>query len=251
LEAFLIKVLLLNESGKTLVREWNGEDVHTDRGCLYGKKIKKAVESPDRCGIVESSKGGKFLALVPLLRDQVQHAERGARPIYEYDSGLAAALMSLERGMTLLEAGAGSGCATMVFATVVYPGRVVSFEKEERFYEMAKKNLEEAGVENVELHNQDLFEAYFEDRKFDAVFLDLLEDVKAVKHTAPCLKQGRYMCVYVPNKKKIDGVVKAMKENGFVGVEVMELGLKKKSVWKCDKTGPCFPGFFVLGRKFK
>jgi tRNA (adenine57-N1/adenine58-N1)-methyltransferase len=241
--------LLIHSSGKTLTRDWRGEDVHTTWGSVPGAKIREAVDS-GKAVRAESSKGEHFLALKPLLRDRIQNAERGARPLYEYDAAVAAALMSLESGMTLLEAGTGSGCATMLFAQLVFPGRVVSLEKKERLHAMAKENIEETGMENVELRNEDLFDASLGEESFDAIFLDLLEDAKAVKKTAPALKLGGFMCVFSPVEGKVGGIVEAMKAEGFVNIELVSLGSRRRSAMPGKNQTPWFPGFFVCGRKF-
>jgi tRNA (adenine57-N1/adenine58-N1)-methyltransferase len=241
--------LLIHSSGKTLTRDWRGEDVHTTWGSVPGVKIREAVDN-GKAVRAESSKGEHFLVLKPLLRDRIQNAERGARPLYEYDAAVAAALMSLQSGMDLLEAGTGSGCATMLFAQFVFPGRVVSFEQKERLHAMAKENIEEAGIKNAELRNEDLFDASLGEDAFDAVFLDLLEDAKAVKKTAPALKLGGFMCVFSPVEAKVSGIVQAMGEQGFVNVEIVSLGSKRRSVMPGKNQTPWFPGFFVCGRKF-
>lgn len=238
-------ILAIHSSGKTLYRDWRGEDIQTTWGILPRESITEAEWG--KAVPVISSKDERFIVLKPLLRDRIQNAERGARPLYEYDTAIAAALMSLGKGMTLLEAGTGSGCATMLFAQLV--DRVVSLEREERFYEVAKNNIEGAGIENVELRREDLFLAELGWGAFDAVFLDLKEDVKAIKKTVPALKRGGYMCVFSPVEAKVEGCVNAMKEEGFVNIELVQLGLKRRPA-DGKKLAPCFPGFFVVGRRF-
>ncbi|MCD4739582.1 methyltransferase domain-containing protein [archaeon] len=238
-----MKVFLIHASGKTLFRDWRGEDVQTSWGEVPRQAIQEAVDQ-NKAVSVETAKGERFVVMKPLLRDSIQNAERGARPLYEYDAAVAAALMSLDRDTKLLEAGSGSGCATMVFAQLA--GKVVSLEREERFHEVAKRNLE--GIENVELKQGDLFEAKFDEESFDAVFLDLKEDVKAVKKSASWLKRGHFMCVFSPVEAKVQGCVSALQELGFVNIEVVHLGLRRHSPG--GRLTPCFPGFFVLGRRF-
>lgn len=236
-------VLVIHESGKSLYRSWRGEDIQTTWGTVPSESIRDALEKgPVR---VETGKT-RFLVLRPLLRDEIQNAERGARPLYEYDSGVAAALMSLQKGMVLLESGTGSGCATMVFAQFV--DKVVSLEKKERFFEIAKSNLERAGIDNVVLRNEDLLDAELDE--YDAVFLDLLEDVKAIRKTESALKPGGFMCVFSPVEAKVSACVETMRELGFVCIETVRLGLKRRAADPKAKLSPCFPGFFVVGRKF-
>ncbi|MCD6414042.1 MAG: methyltransferase domain-containing protein [Candidatus Diapherotrites archaeon] len=244
-----MKILLIHSSGKTLMRDWRGEDIQTSWGEVLGSEIGKVKES-NKAVPITTSKGEHFLAIKPLLRDIIQKGERGARPLYEYDAGIAGALMSLQNGMVVLEAGTGSACATLMFAQMVHPGKVISFEKDERFYELAKRKLADAVVTNVELHHENLFMAALEENSFDAVFLDLLEEVEAVKKTVSALKPGRFMCVYCPVEAKVDGVVEAMKEKRLVDIEVVDLNLKRHVITG-EKSGPCFPGFFVCGRRFK
>ncbi len=223
------------------MKDWGGGDVHTKDGALPAEKVRKG-------GIIEAPKGSKYLVAEPTLRDRIQNMRKGARPIYEYDAGLIAALLSVEGESVVLEAGTGSACATMVFANIAK--RVESYEKEGRFYEIAKGNINKAGFKNVKLHNADLLEAKL--GEYDAVFLDMKNPVAGIKKAAPHLKQGKFMAVFTPIIDDVKPVVEKMGELGFIDVRALMLDLKEIEVKKYARVKGLFgfPGFVVVGRKF-
>lgn len=235
-----MELMFLHRNGG-FMKEWGGGDVHTKDGMLPAEEIAKK-------GIVEAPNGKKYLVAEPTLRDRIQKMRKGARPIYEYDAGMIAALLSIGRESEVLEAGTGSACATMVFANTAKS--VETYEKEERFYRIAKENIEKAGFKNVKLHNKGLLEAKL--GEYDAVFLDMKGPMAGIEKAAPHLRQGRFMAVFTPIIDDVKPVVEKMGELGFVDVRAIMLDLKEIEVKKYARVKGLFgfPGFVIVGRKF-
>ena len=233
--------LMFLHKGGGFMKEWDGGDVHTKDGVLPAEKVQEG-------GIVEAPNGKKYLVAEPTLRDRIQNMRKGARPIYEYDAGLIAALLGIGGESIVLEAGTGSACATMVFANIAK--RVESYEREERFYAVARENIEKGGFKNVVLHNNDLLDAKL--GEYDAVFLDMKNPVEGIGKAAPHLKQGRFMAVFTPIIDDVKPVVQKLDELGFIGVRAIMLDLKEIEVKKYARVKGLFgfPGFIVVGRKF-
>lgn len=222
-------------------KDWDGKDVHTKDGILPKAKVKKK-------GIVKAPKGREYLVIEPTLRDRIQKMRKGARPIYEYDAGLIAALLSIDKNSVVLEAGTGSACATLVFANIAK--RVDTFEKEERFYKIAKENVKKSGFTNVKLYNKDLFDAKL--KKYDAVFLDMRDPTKGIEKVYPHLKQGKFLCVFTPIIDDVKPVVQKLEELEFINIRAIQLDLKEIEVKKYARVRGLFgfPGFVIVGRKF-
>ena len=231
--------LLIDKSGHTIIVRQPG-DFSTKHGVIRAKAMKKT-------GKVKSSKGVECLVMDALLRDRIQSMRMGARPVYEYDAGVIAALLSLEREFEVLEAGTGSGGTALYFSNIVK--KVYTFEREERFYEVAKKNF--VGVKNIMLENKDFLKARFS-KKVDAVFLDMQNPVPAMKKAHKNLRSGHFMGVFTPIIDDIKPVMKAMKELGMVQVQGVVLDLKELEIKKYARVKGLFgfPGFFIVGRKF-
>jgi tRNA (adenine57-N1/adenine58-N1)-methyltransferase len=236
-------VAILHPSGAMVYKKgWRGEPISTTWGIVSAEAIRHR-------GKTKTSKGEEVLVLEPMLRDRVQNMTKGARPVYEYDAGFAAGLLSLERGMHVLEAGTGSGAVTLVLAQVA--DSIDTFEKEERFFEIAKENFEKAGAKNIRPHLGSVLDAKLAG-EYDAVFLDLAEPWKAMRATAPCLKQGRFMCIYTPVIDDVKPVLETFKELGFVQARGIFMDTKEVEVKKYARVKGQFgfPGFFIVARRF-
>lgn len=227
--------------GGAFLKDWDGKDVHTKHGILAAEAVKAG-------GLLKTTKGEEYLVIAPTLRDRIQHMRKGARPIYEYDAGLIAALLGLDRESRVLEAGTGSACATLVFANIAKS--VETFEREERFYTVAKENVERAGFKNVTMHNADLLGA--ELGEYDAVFLDMADPEKGIEKAAPHLRQGKFLAVFTPIIDDIKPVAEALERLGFIEIRIIQLDLKELEVKKYARVKGLFgfPGFVLVARKF-
>lgn len=235
-----MELVFLRKDGGFL-REWDGKDVHTRDGIIPATEIKPGE-------IARSAKGTEYLVLKPSLRDRIQYMKKGARPIYEYDAGLITALLGINRESAVLEAGTGSGCMTLILANQAKT--VETFEKEERFYTIAKENIEKAGIKNVKMHNSDLLDAKL--GNYDAVFLDMHDPTKAMEKTAPHLKRGRFMAVFTPIIDDLKPIAQKFECLGFAETQIIQLDLKKLEIKKYLRVKGLFgfPGFVVVARRF-
>jgi len=233
--------LFVVKDGRSLLRKWRGESVSLNQGTISREDVAKG-------GVVKTSKGEEVLVMAPTLRDRIQKLGKGARPIYEYDAGLIIGLLSLTKKDVVLESGTGSGCMTLMISNVAK--HVDSYEKVERHYENAKENL--AGVENVTLVHGDLFEQKLT-KKYDAIFLDMQNPVEAIEKVHAQLKVGRFLAVFTPIMDNVKPVVEKLNELEFVQVKAILLDLKEITVKKYARIEGLFgyPGFVIVGRKFK
>ena len=223
------------------MKEWGGGDVHTKDGIIKAADVKKK-------GLVKTPKGVEYLIVAPTIRDRIQNMKKGARPIYEYDAGLIAALLGIDGESVVLEAGTGSGCMTMVLANIAK--KVETFEKEERFFKVAAGNFEKAGFKNVKNSNKDMLEAKL--GEYDAVFLDMKGPTKGIEKAAPHLRQGRFMAVFTPIIDDVKPIAQKLEELGFIETRILQLDMKEIEVKKYARVKGLFgfPGFVVVARKF-
>jgi len=235
-----MELIFLHKGGQFL-KEWDGRDVHTKDGILPAAEVEKG-------GIIRSPKGREYLVMRPSLRDRIQNMRKGARPIYEYDAGLITALMGIDKNDRVIEAGTGSGCMTLMLANQAKS--VETFEKEERFYTIAKENVEKAGLKNVEMHNKDLLDA--ELGEYDAVFLDMKNPLAGIEKVYPHLVSGRFIVIFSPIIDDLKPIAQKLEELGFIETRIIQLDLKELEVKKYMRVKGLFgfPGFVVVARKF-
>ncbi len=249
-----MRLLLLGEDGYSRIVNYDDtedKDIHTNKGVVRHEDIRVGR-------IVKTSKGYRFLITRPSVRDIVQNIKGGAKPIYEYHSGMFGAMMGLQPGKTVLESGTGSAGSTLVFASMCYPGKVYSFEREERFYEVARKNVVASGLDNIVLFNEDVSGAVdaLNGRgvdSVDAIFLDLQDPENRIEDLSRILANGGFFGVYTPVFDSVTPVWREFERLGYVGIRAIALTNQRvivKKYTRFDQEQFGFPGFFVIARKF-
>ena len=111
------------------------------------------------------------------------------------DAGLIIGYVGLGKSSRVLELGSGSGFMTVQMANIAK--EVVSYEKRGEFLELAKGNVERAGLDNVTFKHQDVLEGIDEeDGSYDFVFCDIAEADKAAKMAHKALKKDGFMAAH-------------------------------------------------------
>ncbi|MFQ5800624.1 MAG: tRNA (adenine-N1)-methyltransferase, partial [Candidatus Hydrothermarchaeales archaeon] len=134
-------------------------------------------------------------------------------------------------------------------------GRVITYEKNLEFAEVAKKNIEMAGLEDaVVLRTKDVMEGFDEeDGSADAVTLDMDEAWKMAGEAKRVLKRGGRIGVYtlyVEHAKEAHG---ALLDQGFAEVRTIESltrGMEFRKQGSRPKTSRVgHSGYLSFGRK--
>jgi len=199
-----------------------------------------------------TSSGEKVLIMKPYYNDLFDKVfKRGAQIIHEKDLGYLMRKFFLTKNMIILEAGSGSGHATSYMA--FFAKRIISYEKDERFYRITKQNLDLFGVNNVELKFDDVINNTLENY-FDLVLFDFKESCneKYLKKAYDALKPGGYVVLYLPVIEQVSLAIKNLKKLGFLEISTREILLRE---WKTEPLRPRnnmlgHTAFMVSGRKF-
>ena len=248
------RVLLIDPRGRRyLVTLQTGKQFHSHMG---------PMEHDDVIGKPEGSKvlvgGRKLLAFRPTLADYVLKMRRGAQVVYPKDIGLILVYADISPGLTVVEAGTGSGSLTLALARAVGPeGRVVSYELRPDHHEQAVENIanwyEGLGgkPENLELRVGDVFESLPE-RDVDRLMLDLPEPWHAIGTTTESLAPGGILCCYLPTVPQVQQTVEAMRAGGFELIQTFEglvrtWNVEGQSV-RPDHRMVAHTGFLITGR---
>lgn len=175
---------------------------------------------------VSSSTGGKLLLLRPRLADYILKMKRAAQVVYPKDLGPILVYADVAPGMTVLEAGTGSGALTLGLSRAVGPeGRVVSVELREDHGKHARKAIERWYGEvpgNVELVIGDVVD-HVEAVSPERIVLDVPEPWHAIEAASKHQPPGGVLCAYLPTVPQVQTTVEKATELGtFAEIEVKE-----------------------------
>jgi tRNA (adenine57-N1/adenine58-N1)-methyltransferase len=175
---------------------------------------------------VPSPAGGRLLVLRPRLADFILKMRRGAQVIYPKDSGQIITFADVGPGMTVLEAGTGSGALTLSLLRAVGPtGRVVSVERREDHADFGRKTVERwhgSIPNNLELRVGEV-EPVVEEVGPERLVLDIPEPWHAVKTAADHQPAGAVFCAYLPTVPQVQTLAETMRDIGaFAEIEVFE-----------------------------
>lgn len=216
-------LLYLDQRRTYLVKVEAGKTFHTHKGFIrlddliggeYGSKI-------------TSSLGVDFVVLRPLLRDFIFKSTRKTQIIYPKDIALIILFSGIGPGSRVVEAGTGTGALTTALAHYVRPdGKVYSYEIKGEYLEVAKRNLNRAGMlDFVELKNKDVTNG-IDEKDLDAVILDMAAPWEAVSHANKSLKPCGTIVSFSPTVDQVVKTVESLKEHGFVDIETVECLLR-------------------------
>jgi tRNA (adenine57-N1/adenine58-N1)-methyltransferase len=175
---------------------------------------------------IVSSTGAHLLLLRPRLADFVLKMKRGAQVVYPKDLGPILVYADIGPGMTVLEAGSGSGALTIGLSRAVgSDGRVVSVELREDHASHARKAVGRWYGElpaNVEMRVGDVVDEV-EKVAPERIVLDLPEPWHVVEVAAMHQPGGGVLAAYLPTVVQVQTLVEKARETGrFAEIEVKE-----------------------------
>jgi tRNA (adenine57-N1/adenine58-N1)-methyltransferase catalytic subunit len=213
------------------------------------------INFTDLAGMPFGIRYGQYEIYEPSVEDIVMYGiKRETQIVFPKDASFICFRLALIHGSRILEIGTGSGALTFIFSCFAGPGgSVVSFEKEERHYKNAKKNIEHFSKwNNSELHCGDVME--YENGGFDAVFIDVREPWLYLDKASELLKNSGILGMIVPTANQITDILKEL-NNRFGDIEVLEIMLRRyKTV--AERVRPvdrmvAHTGYLVFARKIE
>ncbi|MEM4512959.1 MAG: tRNA (adenine-N1)-methyltransferase [Ignisphaera sp.] len=194
-------------------------------GLSYGAKVK-------------TSTNFDAYILKPLLIDHIEKGlKRVTQVIYPKDQGFIVLLLSLSPGLRVLEIGVGTGSTTVVLANFVRPtGHVYGYEVREEFLNVAKKNIEELGLqEYVTFKHRNACEG-IDERDIDAALIDVGDPWNILDNLHISLKPSAPVVFFIPSMNQIEKLYKALIDHGgFIDIRcyevlVREIKLSRESI---------------------
>ncbi len=206
-----------------IVRLKADAELHTHRGVIYHNEL---IGIPWG-SYFTSRNGSPFYILQPGLSDLLRTIPRTTQIMYPKDIGYILSYMGIGPGMTVLEAGTGSGALTiaLAFATGEH-GQVISYDKGQDCQALARKNLERVGLsDRVIFKNQDI-EQGFSETNLPVVYLDVQHPYDYLHHVKAALKPGGFFGCIVPTANQVIRCLSALKREGFGFIEVCDIMLR-------------------------
>ena len=215
--------LVGRDSKHFILRLTPGQQLHTHRGifdhdALIGQTLGTEVYS---------HRGHPFFLLQPSTDDLIRDLKRNSQIMYPKDIGFILMKLSVRPGLTVVEAGTGSGGMTTVLAQAMGPtGRVITYEQREDMQNLAIKNLERVGLaDRVTFKLRDIAHG-FDEADAHALFLDVPNPWDYTGQAYRALQSGGFFGSLVPTTNQVSQLLISMRRAGFEFVEVCEVLLR-------------------------
>ncbi|MGN6823054.1 MAG: tRNA (adenine-N1)-methyltransferase [Candidatus Nitrosocosmicus sp.] len=213
-----------NSEKKWLLRTEKDKKLHTHLGVIdVGSTINLPFGS-----FIMTNKDKKIYLLPPTIYDYVMKSQRSTQIVYPKDYGYIAARTGLKNGFKVLEIGTGSAALSTFMASIVMPqGHVYSFDVNDDFMSMAKKNLEKSGMnEFVTLSYYDV-ETISNIKDVDLVVIDLGDPWIYLDVVHPCMKNGAFVVCICPTMNQLEKLSAQFFYSGYIDTEYTETFIRK------------------------
>lgn len=217
-------LFFFNSEKKWLIRVEKDKKLHTHLGIIdVGSTIDLRFGS-----YVITNKDKKVFLLPPSIYDFVMKSQRTTQIVYPKDYGYIAARTGLKNGFKVLEIGTGSAALSTFMASIVMPeGHVYTFDVNDDFMSIARKNLEKSGMsEFVTLSHYDP-EKISQITDVDLVIIDLGDPWSYLDVVHPCMKSGSFVACICPTMNQLEKLATQFFVSGFIDSECIETFLRK------------------------
>lgn len=202
-----------------------------------------------------TSKQKKVYLMLPTIFDFVMKSDRKTQIVYPKDLGYIAIRTGLKSGCNVLEIGTGSASLTTFFASLVGPsGHVFTYDINEEFMDIARKNLKKSGMENyVSMFKRDIMTEGLERTDIDIAIIDLGDPWNVLQIVHKCLKNSGSVAIICPTMNQLEKTSKHMNEVGFMDIESTEIMIRNIEARE-GKTRPSMrmighTTYLIFGRK--
>ena len=133
----------------------------------------------------------------------------------------------LKNGSKVLEVGTGSGALATFMASIVKPGgHIYSFDVNSEFMEIAKRNLEKAGMDKYMTIRQHDPRQGIDLHDVDVATVDLGDPWTVVDQVYCALKGGGAFVAICPTMNQIEKTAAQLKKSGYTDIDCVELMIR-------------------------
>lgn len=240
--------MILDERGKKYILK-PGEEFQSDLGIIKADVLDNAQIGDE----VKSHLDHAFKIVKPNVNDFIDLMDRRCSILIQKDIGQVLAHTGLGAGSRVVDAGTGAGAIALNFGNVVgETGHVYTYEIREDFAEVAKKNIDNFGITNIEVKNKNIKDG-IDEEDIDLIFLDLPKPFEIFEDVMDTLNVGGWLAVYAPYIDQAEISYRIAKKLGFYDIEIIELlerGLEVRTHGVRPKTRMVgHSGYLVFARK--
>jgi tRNA (adenine57-N1/adenine58-N1)-methyltransferase len=176
---------------------------------------------------VRTTEGRIIFLIEPTLHDFIMKSERRTQIVYPKDLGYIAARTGLKNGSKVLEIGTGSGALATFMAGIVKPeGHIYSYDVNPDFMQIARRNLEKAGMlEYVTMNQHDPHQGV-DVREADVAVVDLGDPWTVLDQVYEALKGSGAFVAICPTMNQIEKTATELKKAGYADVDCVELMIR-------------------------
>jgi tRNA (adenine57-N1/adenine58-N1)-methyltransferase len=177
--------------------------------------------------VVRTTEGKLIFLIEPTIHDFIMKSERRTQIVYPKDLGYIAARTGLKNGSKVLEVGTGSAALATFMASIVKPdGHVYSFDVNPEFMEIAKRNLDKAGMTKyVTLHQHDPHQGV-DVRDADVAIVDLGDPWTVLDQVHDALKGSGAFVAICPTTNQIEKTATELIKSGYADIDCVELFIR-------------------------
>jgi len=225
---------------KWLARVTQDKKLHTHLGVI---DISAAI-GMEYGSAVRTTEGKLIFLIEPTIHDFIMKSERRTQIVYPKDLGYIAARTGLKNGSKVLEVGTGSAALATFMASIVKPeGHIYSFDVNPEFMEIARRNLEKAGMSPyVTLHQHDPHQGV-DVKEADVAIVDLGDPWTVVDPVHDALKGSGAFVAICPTMNQIEKTATELKRAGYADVECVELLIRNMEA----REGMTRPSMRMIG----
>ena len=240
--------MILDERGKKYILK-PGAEFQSDLGIVKADVLDNAQIGDE----VKSHLDHSFKIVKPNVNDFIDLMERRCSILIKKDIGQVLAHTGLGAGSRVVDAGTGAGAIALHFGNVVgLEGKVFTYEVREDFAEVARRNIDNFGITNIEVKNKNIKEGIDEDN-IDLIFLDLPKPFEIFEEVMESLNVGGWLAVYAPYVDQAETSYRVAKKLGFYDIEIIETlerGLEVRTQGVRPKTRMVgHSGYLLFARK--
>lgn len=242
-----MKVIMDERGKKYLLPE--DREFHSDLGIIKKEQMERATIGD----VLITHLDKEFKVIKPNVNDFIDLMDRRCAILYQKDIATVLARTGLGSGDRVVDAGTGAAASALNFGNIVGPkGHVTSYEIREDFAEVAKKNVKNFGLDNIEIKNKDIKEG-IEEEELDLIFLDLPKPFEILEDVLDSLKLGGWVSIYAPYIQQAEISYNICKKLGFSNIDIvenLERGIEVRPQGVRPKTRMLgHTGYLVFARK--
>jgi tRNA (adenine57-N1/adenine58-N1)-methyltransferase catalytic subunit len=225
---------------KWLTKVTQDKKLHTHLGII---DISAAI-GMEYSSAVRTTEGKLIFLIEPTIHDFIMKSERRTQIVYPKDLGYIAARTGLKNGSKVLEIGTGSAALATFMASIVKPdGHINSFDVNPEFMEIAKRNLDKAGMSQyVTLHQHDPHQGV-DVRDADVAIVDLGDPWTVLDQVHEALKGSGAFVAICPTMNQIEKTATELKRSGYADIDCLELMIRSMEA----REGMTRPSMRMIG----